>query len=158
MKSILLTFIFTLSAVAFGQKINNAQSIEVSIAGNCGMCKETIEKAANKPGEAQLVWNKSTKKAQLTYDAVKTNPKEVLQRVAEAGYDNEYFKGNDDAYKKLANCCHYDRDMVKGGADAKKSCCGGKEKSASCGEGEKDKKQGACCGEKGKKESCDSKQ
>ncbi|MES2618751.1 MAG: DUF3347 domain-containing protein [Bacteroidota bacterium] len=90
-------------------KINNAKTVTVSINGNCEMCKETIEKAANKKNMAELVWNIDTKIAQLTYDSIKTNRDEILKRVAYAGYDNELFLAPDDAYSKLPSCCKYER-------------------------------------------------
>lgn len=136
MKNLIFTFIISISTFAFGQTIPNAKTIEVAISGNCGMCETTIEKAANKNGEALLDWDKTTKKAKLTYDAAKTNPKEVLKRVAKVGYDNQFYKGNNDAYNKLPKCCLYSRDAKNalksnasmGEKSVEKACCSGDEK------------------------------
>ena len=62
-----------------------------SSSGDCDMCKENIETAANKKGIAQADWNKDTKMLPVKYDAKKTSPGEILKRIAYAGYDNEKF-------------------------------------------------------------------
>ncbi|ASS50873.1 MAG: mercury transporter [Candidatus Fluviicola riflensis] len=89
--------------------INNAKMERYKVAGNCDMCKKTIENAASKKGVAEAEWNKETKVLTLTYDEQKTTSNEVLKRIAYAGYDNEKFLAPDDAYAKLAECCRYDR-------------------------------------------------
>jgi copper chaperone CopZ len=89
--------------------IKHAKTETFKVAGNCDMCRNTIEAAANKKGIAEAEWNKDTKTLKLTYDVQKTTPDEVLKRVAYAGYDNEQFLAPDDAYAKLAQCCQYDR-------------------------------------------------
>lgn len=106
-----------LSSVACKAQIKNAKTESVKIYGNCGMCKSTIEKAGNLKKVAQVVWNKDTKMATLTYDADKTNPYEVLKRIALAGYDSDSFLAPDEAYAKLPECCRYDR--VKKSENAK---------------------------------------
>ena len=47
--------------------------------------------------------------AVITYDSTKTSVKEVLKRIADAGYDNQLFIAQDAAYSKLHACCQYDR-------------------------------------------------
>ncbi len=73
------------------------------------MCKETIEAAANKKGMVNSEWNEDSKELKITYDNKKTNPDEILKRVAYAGYDNEKFLAPESAYAKLAGCCKYER-------------------------------------------------
>jgi hypothetical protein len=89
--------------------IKNAKTETFRVAGNCDMCKSTIETAAARKGLAEATWNKDSKLLSLTYDSEKTSSKEVLQRVAYAGYDNEQFLAPDDVYAKLPECCRYDR-------------------------------------------------
>lgn len=101
-----------LSTSCEGQ-IKNAKTATVKIDGNCEMCEKTIESAANQKKVASLDWNKDTKEATITYDDSKTNPDEILKRVALAGYDNEKFLAPDDAYAGLPGCCKYDREMKK---------------------------------------------
>ena len=72
------------------------------------MCKETIETAAHKKGEAKAEWDKDTKIVSLTFDSAKTNADAILKRIAYSGYDNLKFLAPDDVYAKLPDCCQYD--------------------------------------------------
>lgn len=89
--------------------IKNAKTETYKVAGNCEMCKETIETAANKKGVSSAEWDKDKKVMRLTYDSKQTTAPEILKKVAYAGYDNEQFLAPDDAYAKLPGCCQYDR-------------------------------------------------
>lgn len=52
-------------------QIKNSKTETVKVYGNCGMCKTTIEKAGNKKKVSNVVWDKDTKMATLTYDSKK---------------------------------------------------------------------------------------
>lgn len=103
---ILSTFLWTNPVKA---QIKNSKTAVVTIYGNCGMCKNTIEKAANISKQVKVNWNMETKKATLSYNSKVTNADEVLKRVALAGYDNEHYRAPDEVYAKLHQCCLYDR-------------------------------------------------
>ena len=100
-----------LSASGAHAQIKNAQKETVKISGNCGMCESKIEKAGNVKKVAEVDWNKDTGIATLTYDASKTTSDEILQRIAQVGYDNEKFRASDDVYSNLHGCCQYDRTI-----------------------------------------------
>lgn len=89
--------------------IKNAKTETYKVAGNCEMCKKTIETAANKKGVSSAEWDKDKKTMSLTYDSKQTTASDILKRIAYAGYDNEQFLAPDDAYAKLPGCCHYER-------------------------------------------------
>lgn len=89
--------------------IKNAKTETLQVSGNCEMCKNTIETAANKKGISKAEWDKDKKTMTLTYDSKQTTSAEILKKVAYAGYDNEQFLAPDDAYAKLPECCKYDR-------------------------------------------------
>lgn len=89
--------------------IKNAKTETYKVAGNCDMCKNTIETAATKKGISSAEWDKDKKIISLTYDSKQTTASEILKRIAYAGYDNEQFLAPDDAYAKLPECCHYER-------------------------------------------------
>jgi Protein of unknown function (DUF3347) len=93
-------------------KIKNTKTATYQVNGNCGMCKKTIEKAANINAVAKGVWNKDSKIITLTFDSVKTNADAILKRVALVGYDNELFRATDEAYNKRPACCHYERKPI----------------------------------------------
>nr|WP_294858567.1 DUF3347 domain-containing protein [uncultured Fluviicola sp.] len=103
--SLLLLVSFTSCAGS----VKNAKTETFKVAGNCDMCKNTIETAVYRKGIAEAEWNKETKLLELTYDSQKTSSDEVLKRIAYAGYDNENYLAPDEAYAKLPSCCHYDR-------------------------------------------------
>lgn len=90
-------------------QIQHTKTESVKIYGNCEMCEETIETAANIKKVANVDWNEDTKMAILTYDSTKTNQDEILKRIALAGYDSDKFLAPDDVYSKLAGCCQYER-------------------------------------------------
>lgn len=105
----LLIFILFSLSVKSAPKIKNKKSVSVNISGNCGMCKNTIETAANIKKEVFLSWDKESKMATVTFDSLKTSLDEILRRVADAGYDNQMHKTNEDIYNRLHGCCKYDR-------------------------------------------------
>lgn len=102
-----------ITATSCTAQFKNPKTDTVKVWGNCSMCKETIEKAANKKGTAQAVWNDETKQATITYNTKTTNLNEVLKRIALAGYDNAVFAAPDAAYNNLPGCCQYDRPDKK---------------------------------------------
>ena len=90
---------------------NEAAMTKVSfgVRGNCGMCKKTIEKAANAvEGVANADWDKKKKEIQLTFDATKTTVEAVHKAIAASGYDTDKESGNLESYKNLPECCQYD--------------------------------------------------
>lgn len=96
-----------------GMKIENAVTETAKVYGNCGMCKELIEKTGNEPGASKVVWNQATQVATITYNPSKTNMDEILKRIAAVGYDNERFTAPDDVYGNLHSCCKYERPSRK---------------------------------------------
>ena len=100
-------FLFIMCNVSFAQD-NKTDTIHVY--GNCGMCKATIEGSLKKKdGVISKNWNKDTKMLAVTYDQSKINIKKIGEKVAAAGYDNEYATASDEAYNNLHSCCHYER-------------------------------------------------
>ncbi len=112
MKLLNLLFCLCLSVAGFAQ--TNTAIAKVN--GNCNMCKKTIEKAGNIDGVESIVWDKDSKEATIVYDAGQVTTSDVLQAIADAGYDNELFKASDEAYSGLNNCCQYNRDGFESSA------------------------------------------
>jgi hypothetical protein len=115
---IVMTALIVLIVSSCIAQTKNTKTDTAHILGNCGMCKSTIEKAANLKNETTLDWNKDTKIAILKYDSLKTTKSEILKRIALVGYDNEAFLAPDDTYAKLSGCCQYEREKK---ADLSKS-------------------------------------
>jgi copper chaperone CopZ len=110
LKKIMMAALIVLSITKLGAQIKNTKTEVVKIYGNCGMCKSKIEKAGSQKNIAEVVWNKDTKMATLTYDSKKTNQEEILKKIALAGYDSDFFLAPEKAYSSLNGCCQYDRE------------------------------------------------
>jgi copper chaperone CopZ len=107
--SVILIGLLTLPLFGCESKIEHAKTETVKIYGNCDMCKETIEEAANKKKEAKAEWNIDSKMATITFDSTKTNLNAILKRIAQAGYDTEEYIAPKESYEKLHSCCKYER-------------------------------------------------
>jgi len=82
------------------------------VRGNCGMCKSTIEKAANSvDGVASADWNRDEKRINVSFDDTKTKSKDIQNAIAASGYDTEDVMGDLEAYENLPGCCKYDHTM-----------------------------------------------
>ncbi len=90
-------------------QIPHAKTETVHVAGNCAMCKSTIETSASVKNEAAASWDADNQRAEITYDSTVTALDEVLRRIAYAGYDNEQYLAPAEAYASLEKCCQYDR-------------------------------------------------
>lgn len=91
---------------------NKTQSIYSKINGSCEMCEVRIEKAGYIKDVAVVDWDMKTKIAKITFDPSKTNKKEILKKIALAGYDNESFLATDESYLNLPGCCQYQREST----------------------------------------------
>lgn len=87
--------------------------LSFGVRGNCGMCKSTIEKAANGvDGVASASWDVDKKKIDVSFDASKTDAMGIHKAIAASGYDTEKVAGSEEAYKDLPGCCKYDHEMM----------------------------------------------
>jgi copper chaperone CopZ len=87
--------------------------LSFGVRGNCGMCKSTIEKAANGvEGVADAIWDVDKKKIDLSFDAAKTDATAIHNAIAASGYDTENATGDLEAYDNLPGCCKYDHEMA----------------------------------------------
>jgi copper chaperone CopZ len=81
----------------------------IKVWGNCGSCKKKIEKAAKTAGASAASWNEETQELKVSYNSNRSSSEKIQQSIANAGYDTQDFKGDDNAYKKLDACCKYPR-------------------------------------------------
>jgi periplasmic mercuric ion binding protein len=87
--------------------------LSFGVRGNCGMCKNTIEKAANGvEGVASANWDVDKKKIDVSFDDTKTDAMAIHNAIAASGYDTEKVAGSEEAYKDLPGCCKYDHEMM----------------------------------------------
>jgi mercuric ion binding protein len=82
--------------------------------GNCGMCKNRIEKAVATEGIKTADWNIDSKMMTVVYDPAKTTNDAIQKRIAFVGHDTEQQQAVDSVYQKLPGCCLYDRKKAAG--------------------------------------------
>ena len=162
-QSILLSLSFILfSFFSFAQtKTAVVTSETIKVWGNCGMCKAHIEKAAKEAGATAATWNKDTKILSVKYDMSKTSNTQIQESVANAGYDTKDFTAKDGAYKKLDECCQYERKATATDKKAEKktdkkkaltvNCCG---KNEICDKSVCNSSNMACCKNAAVKHDC----
>ncbi len=90
--------------------VKNKVTSATRVAGNCGMCKARIEKAASaQTGVFDAIWDKDSKQLMVTFDQTRTSLEAVEKAIARAGHDTEHHRAHAEAYENLPGCCHYDR-------------------------------------------------
>ena len=91
------------------KKDKNAKH-EISVNGNCEMCKKRIEKAAYSiKGVKSATWHQDHHDMHLIIDENKCSIDDVHAAVAEAGHDTNKVKAKDEVYEELHGCCQYER-------------------------------------------------
>lgn len=105
MKMLLLAAFALITVSAFAHDKTDS----VKVYGNCGMCKDRIEKAAKIDGVKKADWNEDTKMLTVTYNADKVKLDDIQKSVAAVGHDTQNFTAEAAVYKKLPGCCRYDR-------------------------------------------------
>ena len=137
---ILSLFVITIAQVSFAQ----AKQETFKVAGECGMCKTKIEKAAKSAGATYAVWNTESKDLVVKYDAKKADAAKIQQSIAAVGYDTPNYKATDEAYNKLHECCKYERAVA---GDNAVKCCDNADccKDGKCANGAECSKDMKCC-------------
>lgn len=80
---------------------------EMSVSGNCDMCKARIEAAALSNKAVQSAqWDKVSKKLLLNVDK-SMDIKVIGKLIADEGHDNEYVTSKTATYDQLPPCCLY---------------------------------------------------
>ncbi len=105
--AIMAMVVFTNSNAQTGTKATATKTETIKVSGNCGMCKDRIEKAAKVDGVSKADWNKDTKILTLAYDPSKVKSDDVQKKIAAVGHDTEKFKADTKTYNGLPGCCKY---------------------------------------------------
>lgn len=89
---------------------SNLKSESFRVAGNCSMCKSTIEKAAKSlSGVNTANWNMENKILKVSFNPGKSSLSEIHKAIAKSGYDTEKENASEEAYNNLPACCQYTR-------------------------------------------------
>lgn len=112
MKTLIVTLgILGTTLTSCGEKKSNTiamsdQAYEFKVYGNCGMCEERIENAAQSvEGVVAADWNKDTKIIKVDGG----NQDAVEKAIAQVGHDTAHFGAESAIYNQLPGCCQYDR-------------------------------------------------
>lgn len=110
MKNILL---LVMILIGFGVMAQDYQKAKFQVWGNCDMCQTKILKSAKSvEGVKKAHWNFATQQMSVKFDTELTTLVEIQKIIAEAGYDNEGCKADDEVYKNLHYCCKYERPQT----------------------------------------------
>lgn len=111
-KGLILSAAFVLAGwmTAFAKK----ETASVQVLGNCGMCKNRIEKAAKDAGATKAVWDSNTRQLSVTFKSGAVSLESIQQQIAAVGHDAGNVKATDESYQKLPGCCKYDRSGKPG--------------------------------------------
>ncbi|MEI6049813.1 MAG: heavy-metal-associated domain-containing protein [Bacteroidota bacterium] len=94
-----------------GTKDSGKQKTEsFKVWGNCGMCKDRIEKAVKEEGATSASWDIKTKMVTVSFDPSKTSVDALDKKLASVGHDTEKYKADDKVYNALPACCKYERN------------------------------------------------
>jgi len=106
---------FLLATVAFISTTSFAQSQTdtIKVYGNCGMCKNRIEKTLKVEGVTSAAWSPETKLLIVSYDTAIISNDVIQKKIAAVGHDTEKYVADDSVYSKLPGCCLYKRKNNK---------------------------------------------
>jgi len=110
MKTRILSLMMMMGMSTFALMGQSVKTETFEVAGNCGMCKTRIEKAAKSvDGVASADWNKETKMIEVSFNPEKADVHKINMAIAEVGHDTKMHKAKDEVYDQLPACCKYDR-------------------------------------------------
>lgn len=111
MKPFLIFCFVFFSLFTFAQdKPSKNEKASFEVLGNCGMCKDRIEKAAiSLKGVKYASWDIPSGQLRLVYNGLKTNLDAIEKQIAASGHDSESHKATAEIYEQLPACCKYVR-------------------------------------------------
>jgi periplasmic mercuric ion binding protein len=109
-----LSLVLTVVSILFFSVAVNAQKneeVKILTSGQCGMCKDRIEKALSyEKGIVSSNFDVETKKVTVIYKPSKTNPDKIRIAISKLGYHADDFKADPIAYENLPSCCKLPSD------------------------------------------------
>ena len=106
MKNILVLALCMLSFGAYAQKTKNTTA-NFWVAGACGMCETTIEKAVDVKGVVAYDYNLTTHRLEIAFNPAKITLDKIHSLINAAGYDTEKSNATDEQYSRVHGCCKY---------------------------------------------------
>ncbi|MFY7963462.1 MAG: TonB-dependent receptor domain-containing protein [Chitinophagaceae bacterium] len=113
LKYFIVILLIIINTSTFSQK-KNIKTEKIYVYGTCEQCKDRIENTLKAIGTYKANWNIETNILTVSYDSIKLTKSAIQKRLAEVGHDSKGFYSTDNTYKKLPDCCHYDRPQKVG--------------------------------------------
>ena len=98
---IMLITLFAAGQLAFAKSVVTKFKVE----GQCGECKERIEKALDVKGISFAEWDKNTKMLTIRYNDARFSEDDIHKMVSDLGYSTSKKPANKVAEAKLPGCC-----------------------------------------------------
>ena len=105
MKNIIVLALCMLSFGAYAQTKNTTANFWV--AGACGMCENTIEKAVDVKGVVAYDYDLTAHRLTITFNPTKITLDKIHALINAAGYDTEKSNATDEQYSRVHGCCKY---------------------------------------------------
>lgn len=113
MRTLLTMALVAVMGISAQAQNKNAKH-ELHVKGNCGMCKERIEKAAySVAGVKTADWNAESNTLRIILNEKKNNVEAVEDAIVKVGHDTNEKRADDKVYQSLHTCCLYDRDLAE---------------------------------------------
>lgn len=113
MKTTRLVMAAVICLVSFNLFAQAEKTDSIKVYGNCGMCKNRIEKALKIEGVSSASWDADEQLLVVKYDPSKTSNDVIQKKVAAVGHDTEKYTAPDAVYNKLHGCCKYERKKTE---------------------------------------------
>ena len=115
MKRVPIFCFLAFSLFSYAQdKPSKNEKASLEVLGNCGMCKDRIEKATiSVKGVKYASWDIPSSQLRLVYNGLKTNLDAIEKQIAASGHDTENNQATVEIYDQLPACCQYVRKGEK---------------------------------------------
>lgn len=95
-----------LSVGVYAAEKTKAEVVTIKTSAICGSCKKRIEKVLlATPGVEEAILNLNNKKVKVKYNGAKITADGIRKVIANAGYDADDVKKNEQAFNSLPACC-----------------------------------------------------
>lgn len=113
-RSLTLVLFLAFFSTAFAQIAEHMKTATFKVYGNCAMCVERIQDAALEDKHVKSAeWNLDTKILTVVYDEDGVSLQKINENIAAVGHDTETVDAPDRKYRKLPECCKYERPRRK---------------------------------------------
>ena len=119
MRRIIILLVLIAGGMSATAQNKNESKAEIKSSVICPMCQRTIEYDMTfQKGVKSVEVNLDNKIIEIYYNPKKTNVEELRKRITQIGYNADSLKRNNDAYRKLPDCCR-EEGMHSGGMQPK---------------------------------------